>query len=233
MTIPGSLTIDDLTFEIRWSTRRKTVGVTVDRDGQLIVHAPYSLSVGEIETVIREKQMWVYTTLARKESLQHPQADREYVSGEGFYYLGRSYRLRIVSGASQPLRLYRGWFELQDTHQPDGRKAFINWYRMHGREHLVRHVADFADRIGYYPADITVSSLGNRWGSCSKAGRLSFHWRTILLPRKIVEYIVVHELSHLHEHRHNPEFWDRVERVLPDWQQRANWLTLHGAEYDL
>ncbi len=235
MTTPESLTLDDLTFEIRWSTRRKTVGVTVDRDGQLILHAPTDLPTSEIEMVARDKQMWVYTTLARKEALQHPHRSRDYLPGEGFYYLGRSHRLRLIddTSATAPLRLHQGWFELQHSRRPDARRLFISWYRVRAQAFLERRVAPAADRIGRQPTTISVKSLGNRWGSCSKAGTLSFHWRTVLLPSRIVEYIIVHELAHLHEHHHNAMFWDRIERAMPDWRQRADWLARHGAEYDL
>ncbi len=66
--------------------------------------------------------------------------------------------------------------------------------------------------------------LGHRWGSCGKGGKLCFHWRSILLPSSIVEYIVVHELVHLHEPHHTPVFWTRVERAMPDFAKRKQWL---------
>jgi predicted metal-dependent hydrolase len=66
---------------------------------------------------------------------------------------------------------------------------------------------------------VTVQDLGYRWGSCGKGGRLYFHWRTILLPPRIVDYVVVHELVHLLEPHHTPEFWQRVERAMPDYAE--------------
>jgi predicted metal-dependent hydrolase len=68
------------------------------------------------------------------------------------------------------------------------------------------------------------------WGSCGKGGRLYFHWRSILLPPRIADYVVVHELVHLREPHHSPGFWRAVERVLPDFAHRKQWLAEHGAE---
>lgn len=70
--------------------------------------------------------------------------------------------------------------------------------------------------------------LGYRWGSCGSRGALNFHWKTILLPPRIIDYILVHELVHIHEPHHTPAFWTRVERVLPDYAARKEWLAGNG-----
>jgi hypothetical protein len=78
---------------------------------------------------------------------------------------------------------------------------------------------------------IRVLDLGFRWGSCSPGGALNFHWATLLLPSSVVDYVVVHELVHLHESHHTPEFWRRVERAMPDYERRQKWLAKHGGSY--
>ncbi len=76
-------------------------------------------------------------------------------------------------------------------------------------------------------------ALGYRWGSCSPHGSLNFHWRVILLPPRIVEYLVAHELTHLAEPHHNPEFWSRLERAMPDFAARKGVTNLSGEEIEL
>ena len=73
-----------------------------------------------------------------------------------------------------------------------------------------------------------VRELGYRWGACGQDGTLNFHWRTVLLPPRIVEYIVAHELVHLHEAHHGAEFWRRLERAMPDDAARKKWLAENG-----
>jgi len=69
-----------------------------------------------------------------------------------------------------------------------------------------------------------------RWGSCSRTGTLSFSWRLALAPPDVLEYVVVHELCHLHEHSHRPRFWRLVETHWPGWKTQAAWLREHGEE---
>ncbi len=82
------------------------------------------------------------------------------------------------------------------------------------------------------PVGLKVQDLGYRWGSCGKGDWLYFHWKTILLPAPVAEYVVVHELAHLHEPHHTPEFWLRVERAMPDYTRRKTWLAEHGMEVE-
>ncbi len=95
------------------------------------------------------------------------------------------------------------------------RRHFIEWYSAHAGPWLRRRVAAWSLRIGLQPKTLEVRDLGFRWGSCGRAGGLNFHWATILLPARVVEYIIVHEMIHLREHHHTPKFWLRGERALP------------------
>jgi hypothetical protein len=111
---------------------------------------------------------------------------------------------------------------------PRGQEHMRRWYARRAETWLGERVERFRRRIGVEPAGVAVQDLGYRWGSCGKGGRLYFHWRTILLPPRIVEYVVVHELAHLVEAHHTPAFWARVERAVPDFAGRKTWLAEHG-----
>ncbi|MEX1067582.1 MAG: M48 family metallopeptidase [Aquisalimonadaceae bacterium] len=102
----------------------------------------------------------------------------------------------------------------------EGRNQFIRWYSDRGRDWLAAKAIEHATRLEVAPAGVKVQDLGYRWGSCGKGNWLYFHWKTILLPRTIAEYVVIHELIHLHEPHHSAEFWRRVERAMPDYERR-------------
>ena len=78
-----------------------------------------------------------------------------------------------------------------------------------------------------------IQDLGYRWASAGRGRSLYFHWRVALLPRAMTEYLVAHELVHLRERRHSPAFWERLERVVPDYVERREWLAQEGGKYDL
>lgn len=227
----ATLTVDDLSVQMQFSPRRKTVELTVERDGSLTVKAPVGTDTDLLEGFVREKQFWVYTKLAEKDALRQPVHAREFVTGEGFRYLGRSYRLLLVDEQDVPLKLEAGRFRLLRSEVGRGREHFMAWYKAHALPWFRRRVKLYAPRIGGEPTRLEVRDLGYRWGSCGQAGGLNFHWATILLPAGVVDYIVVHELVHLREANHTPEFWTRVERVLPDYHQRKEWLAANGAGY--
>ena len=224
--------VDDLQFTVQRSERRKTIQITIERDGQLMLSAPSHVDESRLRAFVHEKRYWIYTKLAEKDRLLRQVPRREFVGGEGFLYLGRSYRLKLVDAQAAPLTLSNGRFCLRHDALPDAREHFVRWYGGHAKVWLSKHVADYERRMEVTPAGIKVQDLGYRWGSCGKGNWLYFHWKVILLPARIAEYVVVHEIAHLHEPHHTPEFWLRVERVMPDYAQRKAWLAEHGIDVE-
>jgi len=228
----NNISVGDLTFELRRSEKRKTIGITIGRMGELILSAPLDCPQELIERAAEEKYRWIYTKLAQKEMLFKAPPTKVFVNGEGFYYLGRSYRLRLVPAAgnsSSPLELYNERFLLREDEVERGEEHFTRWYIAQGREWLQQRIDTFIHRIGAKPQGIKVQPLGYRWGSCGRGNILYFHWRTMLLPPPIIDYIVVHELVHLHEHHHKRSFWERVEQAMPDYAMRKRWLAENGS----
>lgn len=226
------LQIDDLDVQIRESARRKTLQLTVERDSSLLLTCPPGVAADVQEAFIRSKQPWVYKKLAEKALMNKQIRHKSFTQGEGFLYLGRHHRLNIVDFQSEPLKWVNGRFHLQSEALSEARKHFIRWYSERGKKWLWQRVQDFAQRLEVNPAGINVQDLGYRWGSCGKGGRLYFHWKTILLPARIAEYVVVHELVHLHEPNHSAEFWLRLERAMPDYEERKQWLAEHGMDVE-
>ncbi len=226
------LQVDDLRFTLRRSPRRKTMQITVERNGELVLSAPPGVDEAALRAFVLEKRFWIYTKLAGKEPLLRQVPRKEFVGGEGFLYLGRSHRLKLVDEQDGPLKLAAGRFCLRRDALPAARGHFIRWYSEHAKTWLSDRVAEYRSRMDVAPAGVKVQDLGYRWGSCGKAGWLYFHWKTILLPARIAEYVLVHELAHLHEPHHTPAFWLRVERAMPDYAQRKEWLAAHGIEVE-
>lgn len=226
------LSVDDLRFAVKRSSRRRTLQITVERDGSLLLSAPPEVDVTVLRDFVIEKREWIYTKLAEKERLQKQVPIRQFVDGEGFLYLGRGYRLQLVDVQAVALKLVNGRFRLRRDHVERGREAFVDWYTIHATRWLWAKVREFQSRMEAKPAGAKVQDLGYRWGSCGKGDWLYFHWKTVLLPPHIAEYVVVHELAHLRHPHHTPEFWRSIERVLPDFERRKIWLAENGISVD-
>lgn len=102
-------------------------------------------------------------------------------------------------------------------------------YRNKARAQLEARTAYYADRMGVTYNRISIRAAKTRWGSCSAKGSLNFHWKLILMPPDVLDYVVVHELAHRREMNHSPRFWAEVERILPDYRQSRKWLKEYGA----
>jgi predicted metal-dependent hydrolase len=130
-----------------------------------------------------------------------------------------------------PLALQHGRFVLRRDARGEADRHFADWYTRHAQPWIERRVALLAPRVEATPTSVQVRDLGFRWGSCGRNGRLNFHWRAILLPPRIIGYLIAHELVHLREAHHTQEFWRRLERVIPDFAQRKQWLSEHGGAF--
>lgn len=228
----STLKVNDLCFEVRRSQQRRALEITVDRGGELILSAPPDVADVTLRDFVQRKRMWVYKQLARKEALSRTTQHKVFVEGEDFTYLGRTYRLRLVDECDVAVKLQGGRFVMPKALASTGREHLIRWYCERAGPWLWSKVQDYASRMEVTPAGIRVQDLGYRWGSCGKGALLYFHWKTILLPARIAEYVVVHEMAHLLEQHHTPEFWRRVERAMPDYERRKVWLAVRGMEVE-
>ncbi len=227
---PDCLTLDGLTFAVRWSGRRSTVGITVARDGSLRAAAPRGLSPRVLEATLRAKLPWVRRKLEELAGREPPAPaePRALVDGDRLPYLGRTYRLARVTTSERErvVRLRRGRFEVAAGPEGGARAALVAWYTSRAQARIERRVAHFAPLVGATPAAIVVRDLGRRrWGVChSQTRAVTFHWRLVTQPPDLVDYVVVHELAHLLEPNHQQAFWRHVQRVLPDWRARRRRL---------
>lgn len=101
-------------------------------------------------------------------------------------------------------------------------------YREMARDKITERATYFARLMGVRYGRISIRASKTRWGSCSAGGNLNFHWKLILMPEEILDYVVVHELAHRKEMNHSPSFWAEVERILPDYKERRKWLKTYG-----
>ena len=225
-----TLQLSGLSFEVRRSERRRTLGLTVDRFGELVAHVPSNTSSEELYLWVSKKLLWVHQKLALKEATSPKMSAPEFVSGEAFSYLGRHYRLKIVENQEQPLQFNGTQFNLRRDAKP-AEKLFQKWYLKAGTDWLRGRAETLSHRTTGKPSRIEVRDLGFRWGSCGKNGILYFNWRILQLPVRLVDYVIVHELVHLTENHHGPEFWDAVGRAMPDWQKRKDALAKRAKDY--
>lgn len=234
-TTEERIQLDDMSIAVRRSARRKSVGITVDRDGSVSVAAPLICAFDKIDEYVKSRSLWIYKKLAQRDKLvKRDVIQKEFVDGASFYFLGIAYRLSVTALESNlrepPLRLVGDRFVIRQSVLALAPTLFRRWYVQNGFPIVERLATQLASRIAA-PREIEIRDIGYRWGSCTSDGKILISWRAIQLPLEILEYVVAHEMVHLLHRNHDSEFWAHLEKVLSDFEKRKGWLAENGEQF--
>ncbi len=202
-------------------SKRKTIALVVESDATLVVRAPFETTLEYIEALVFKKRSWI------KEKKQVVNKDcaavrkREFVNGEGFLFLGKTYKLKIQDCDEIKLSDY---LFLPKKYLNEPRERMVEWYMKRALEKITERADWYSKDTGWRYKSIKINNAQSRWGSCGPSGSLNFTWRLIMAPLNVIDYVVVHELAHIHEKNHSWKFWNKVKTVMPDYKQREKWL---------
>lgn len=198
-------------------------------DGHVRVAVPVHVDDEAVRLAVVDKMGWISRQQARFVT-QRRQSEREMVSGESHYFLGRRYLLRVIEDAKVG-RVEVGSGKHIEMHvRPDStqaqRAALLSaFYRKELRRRISPLVDVWAEKIGVQPDGWTVRRMKTRWGSCNpESRRLLFNLELAKKPPLCIEYVVVHELVHLVEPKHTDRFVDLMDKFLPGWRNARDVL---------
>lgn len=213
---------------------RKTLGIHIEDDGQVLVKAPRHLKRDQIAAMVLSKAGWIREKAGDAARINALKIVHRFAQGEPFLYLGKSYPLHIQYDANVRrvcVSLSAGRFLIQTpvVDQKTMEAAVLLWYRENALK-LVRQRAEFYGPVlGEMPEKILIREQKSRWGSCNIRRELRLNWKLIMAPPKILDYVVVHELCHLKEMNHSARFWSLVEGLCPEYKECRKWLKDYGA----
>jgi predicted metal-dependent hydrolase len=195
-------------------------------------------SLDDIEEVLAEKKQWILKTLYGFAEQADTPGKKEFLSGEKLQYRGRQYRLNVTeSNVPEPQLSFDGDEFTLGVHRFDApgdsvsvrrkRQAVVDWYIKRAGQELPERVDRFAPKLGTQYDSIEVTEIDDRWGEYEN-GTIRLNWRLILSPVRIQDYVVVHELAHSVHDRHSNSFWNTVGTLIPDYEDRREWLRLNG-----
>lgn len=250
---PQRRLIESIPVEVRRSSRRRTrIGLSFDPSGFVIAEVPLDATVAEIRAVIRDNVPWLRSRLEKVTSNIGLTACVSYRSGERMHYLGDPYELVVRSGRRDEVQIrerpvavsqlgplrpggVRGRLQVTlrapepalDAATHRVRQLLMDWYRFEAG-------AQFAEQLEFWRRRLPW--LGDRmppwrhrfmrsqWGSCSRLGRISLNTHLIKAPRRLSQYVVLHELCHLQQYDHGRRFYSLMSRYMPDWEARRGEL---------
>ncbi|MBE5739500.1 MAG: M48 family metallopeptidase [Clostridiales bacterium] len=205
-------------------SRRKTLAISIDPFGRLIVRAPKSCSTERIFAFLAQKERWILQKKAQTAGagMRLPPED---LHGYEFMLLGKTCRIALIEKRNilfdeESYTLY--------LPRKNAKQRLIKWLKENAKRIFTIVTERRAKEMGVSFQSVEISSAKGKWGSCSFDNKIRYAYRLIYAPKEMIEYVVVHELSHVRHKNHSASFWAEVTKYMPDWKNRRKWLKAHG-----
>jgi predicted metal-dependent hydrolase len=221
-----------LVFILKRSQKARLVWLKIDSEGNLTVTIPPGYSPKLVPEYLQKNLRWIVKNLEKCRL----ETTNSSIHGapESISYLGR--RLQLVSqgqfAGADGVTIQRDKLILNLNAPTAAHRHTVlkGWLREKAAQMIESKTHLWRQKIGVKFNRITIRDQKTRWASCSHKGNLSFNWRLIMAPENVLDYVVVHELCHLHEMNHSKRFWGWVSRYSPNWREHRKWIDSHGRE---
>ena len=224
----------EIPYELRRSATASERRITIT-PGHVEVLALTSDNDDDIAGFLERKRQWVFNTVREMERITATRhAVPRFITGSKIPYRGRNMSLTVRrTDAERAAVTYRNGFIVDLPHWAgDDADQLVaselkHWLKQRARRDVQEIAADYGKRFGLVPRSIRTADMAHGWGSCGPEGNVLINWHLIFAPRKVLEYVVAHELAHLRHRSHGREFWDFVATLAPGWQAVKAWLDRH------
>lgn len=224
---------NNLHIKVNYSPRRKNLGIAVRGSDQVIVHAPAGISDREIKKIVQTKINWIEKKRHMWREIEASLQQRNWTSGEQLLVSGEKYKLVINEEKwrkSPSVRLTDSSIHVL-TPVLDSvflRQAILAWYNRLAAETIEQRLSHYVQLMSLRPGTVRIKNQKTRWGSCSAQNNLNFNWRLVMAPQSVMDYVIVHELSHITHKNHSRDFWLLVDNYIPDRKISRSWLRKNG-----
>lgn len=207
--------------KVHW-TSRKTFALRIDENGDLIVRAPRGSTINDIARIVNRKIKWIEKTQKYVLEFQKLSKPKSFVEGEEFFYLGEKLTLHFITKGGV-------FVDGSSLFAPFGSKEsvqqeILSWYRNEANRIFSALVDTYAKKMGISYRIVRIKNSRTRWGSCGKNESINLNWRLIMTPPEVIEYLIIHELTHIVHRNHSKHFYNFVERFCPNYKAMEQWL---------
>ena len=200
-------------------SNRKSIALVIDSKANLVVRAPKNANDSDIAHFVEKKKRWISEKQHKVSAFSEEYSPVKIETGESLIYLGNTYT--ILKDTVLEIQLSCANVLIPKEY---AKTEVIVWLKNEAKRVLSERVTKYASLMGVDYSAIKISEAKARWGSCSVKGNLNFAWRLIFCPIAAIDYVVVHELSHIAYKNHSSVFWARVKTVLPNYKEWQDWL---------
>lgn len=214
----GSRHID---FRLEYSNR-KSLGITVTPEMKVLVKAPVETSIEKVKEKLRKKAPWIIKQQSFFLSFQPKTPARKFISGETHLYLGRQYRLKVIPGKFETVKLKGRFIEVTTNEKGRTKQLVSDWYLQNAKAKFHSIAQPLIEKFRKHkvePTSIVFRDMPTRWGSCTPKGKIILNPELIKAPKGCIEYVIIHELCHLIHHDHTQKFIDLQTKEMRDWEK--------------
>jgi len=211
----------NIEFELEFSNR-KSLGITVTPEMDVMVKAPIGASIERVEEIVRKRAAWILKQQSFFLSFHPKMPARRIVSGETHLYLGRQYRVKIIHATEESVKLKGAFIEVYTLEKERAEALVKTWYLNHAKAKFHKVAVPLIERFQKYkvaPSSLVIREMAARWGSCTPKGKIILNPELIKAPKACIEYVIIHELCHLVHHDHTQKFIDLQTREMPNWEK--------------
>lgn len=211
---------------IRTTKRIKTLSVVI-RNGKCEIKCPYFTTDKFLRKLLKKKETWIEIKI--KESLMNAEKIRKF--GKNYIcYQGK--KITLVDKVSNQKKIIKTKNRLEifyDSQKSAVRKnLIINWLKSEAKSYLSKRIIFLSNKIDIKYKSVFIKSYRSRWGCCSSKGEIFLNWKLIMLPKQVIDYVIIHELAHIIFPNHSKYFWELVEKKCPNYTKSKEWLSKNG-----
>ena len=208
-------------------SNRRTLSLTINKDAELIVKAPKKMSLEKILSFIKEKDHWIQSK--QNEIMSRKSYNKNIIDYNEFLFLGKRYQLKTLNGIKN-IELTQEYICVPDKIGKDVFvKHIMRWYVKTAKNILYERLEYFSKIMDLDYRKLRIVNSKRLWGSCKVTTRvISLNFRLVMLPHELLDYIIVHELSHLVVANHSSNFYKVINAVIPNYKK----LIKETREYD-
>ena len=203
-------------------SKRKSLSIQIDHSGTIVVRAPIRLDKSVIESFINSKNKWI----EKKQNLILSRGKISYEDGEMFYYLGKKYPLEITSNHKPSVDFNGEKFLLSG----DGKSNLLAFYKDQFIKIVQPRIEYFSKKFDFKYRNVRYRKQKTVWGSCGPKNDINLNYLLIMSPISVIDYVLIHELCHTKIKNHSSQFWNLVEKTMPNYKEQVKWLKHHGHE---
>jgi predicted metal-dependent hydrolase len=221
----GSKQID---FRLEYSDR-KTLGITVTPNLFVYVKAPIDTSIERVKEKLLKKAPWIIRQQSYFLTFHPKTPARRFVGGETHLYLGRQYRLKVISEKlkvkSEEVKLHGRSLEIYTQDRNKVKELVEEWYLLKAKDKFHQIAKPLFEEfvknhnLSQFTFHLSLKKMPTRWGSCTPKGKIILNPELIKAPKGCIEYVIIHELCHLVHHNHTQKFIDLKTKEMQDWEK--------------